>query len=111
MRTIFKSLMIVEVAEAGMEAAVVTAAVMGAAEGAGVRGHPGETGNAVAATDHDHGAEIDPVEVGDVPDPGNGKRKGKGKNGEKGKRKDCRQSRKLIYQFAAPHFGLAIYPS
>ena len=54
-----------------MEAAVVTAAEMGAAEGAGVRGHPGETGNAVAATDHDHGAEIDPVEVGDVPDPGN----------------------------------------
>ena len=70
MRTIFKSLMIAEVVEAGMEAEVVTAAEMGAAEGAGVRGHPGETGNAVAATDHDHGAEIDPVEVGDVPDPG-----------------------------------------
>ena len=70
-RTIFKSLMIVEVVEAGMEAVVVTAAGMVGAEGAGVRGHPGGTGNVVAAIDHDHGAEIDPVEVGDVPDPGN----------------------------------------
>jgi len=94
-----------------MEAVVVTAAGMVGAEAAGVRGHPGGTGNVVAAIDHDHGAEIDPVEVGDVPDPGNGKRKGKEKNGGKGKRKDCHQSRKLIYQFAAPHFGLAIYPS
>lgn len=94
-----------------MAAAVVTAAGMVAAEGAGVRGHPAGTGNAVAATDHDHGAEIDPVEVGDVPDPENGKRKGKEKNGGKGKRKDCRQSRKPIYQFAVPHFGSAIYPS
>ena len=64
MRTIFKSLMIAEVVEAGMEAAVVTAAEMGAAEGAGVRGHPGETGNAVAATDHDQGAKIDQLENG-----------------------------------------------
>ena len=75
MRTIFKSSMIEEAVEAGMAAAVVTAAGMVAAEGAGVRGHPGGTGNAVAATDHDHGAEIDPVEVGDVPDPGTAKRK------------------------------------
>lgn len=94
-----------------VEAAGVMAARIGAAEGAGIRGHPGESGNAVPAADHDQGAEIDQVEVGDVPDPGNGKQKGKGKNGEKGKRKDCRQSRKLIYQFAVPHFGLAIYPS
>ena len=54
-----------------MEAVVVTAAGMVGAEGAGVRGHPGGTGNVVAAIDHDHGAEIDQVEVGDVPDPGN----------------------------------------
>ena len=54
-----------------MEAAGVTAAGTVAAEGVGVRGHPGETANAVAVTDHDHGAEIGQVEVGDVPDPGN----------------------------------------
>ena len=57
--------MIMEAVEVRMEAG------MEAAEAGGVWGHPGETGNAVAATDHDQGAEIDPVEVGDVPDPGN----------------------------------------
>ena len=71
MRTTFKSSMIAEAVEAGMAAAGVTAAGMGAAEEVGVQGHPGETGNAVEVTDHDHGAEIDQVEVGDVPDPGN----------------------------------------
>ena len=65
MRTTFKPSMIVEVVEAGMEAGI------GAAEGVGVRGHPGETGNAVAATEHDQGAKIDQLENGNAPDPGN----------------------------------------
>ena len=62
MRMTFKLSMIVE---AGMEAGIVVA------KGVGVWGHPGETGNAVPATDHDQGAEIDQLENGHTPDPGN----------------------------------------
>ena len=79
MRTTFKPSMIVEVVEAGMEAGI------GDAEGVGVRGHPGETGNAAtehdqgakidqlenAATEHDQGAKINQLENGHAPDPGN----------------------------------------
>ena len=59
MRMTFKSSMIME---AGMEAGIE--AGMKAAEGVGVWGHPGETRNAVAATDLDQGAKIDQLENG-----------------------------------------------
>ena len=40
--------------------------LMKAAEGVGVWGHPGETRNAVTATDHDQGAKIDQLKSGET---------------------------------------------
>ena len=59
-----------------------------------VQGHL-EIANVVEVIDLDQEVEIGQVVVGDVPDPGKGK---KGKKGANAKRKDYRQSKKDIYQ-------------